>query len=70
VALLNEVDEDAVGVTALDTLPFCCHADLILMPHTALEDVADVLNSRLPIALQINKHMGDHHVRSAIELLV
>ncbi|VDB92418.1 unnamed protein product [Peniophora sp. CBMAI 1063] len=70
VALLNEVDEDAVIVTALDELPFCCHADLILMPHTALEDVADVLNSRLPLALQINKRMGDQHVRSAIELLV
>ena len=38
VALLNEIDEDAIVVTALDELPFCCHADLILMPDAVADN--------------------------------
>lgn len=71
VALLNEVaDEDAIVVTALDALPFCCHADLCLMPREELQRVAYALNARLPAALRIDTRLPDRHIRGAIESLV
>ncbi|KAI0318065.1 hypothetical protein OF83DRAFT_1038524, partial [Amylostereum chailletii] len=73
IALLNEVaGDDAVVVSALDIAPFCCHADLCMMPRDALEGVARALNNRLPAALQIDLSPGrqDTYIRNAIELLV
>ncbi|ETW75520.1 hypothetical protein HETIRDRAFT_164354 [Heterobasidion irregulare TC 32-1] len=70
-ALLNEVD-DTVIVTALDSLPFCCHADLITMNRSQLVDVAQVFNLYLPAALQIDldPSQPDDYIRNTIEILV
>ncbi|KAJ7074405.1 hypothetical protein C8F01DRAFT_970787 [Mycena amicta] len=54
-ALQNEdFAEDAVVITALSTLPFCCHEDLLTMSRAALITVAESLNEKLPPALRIS----------------
>ncbi|KAA1477821.1 hypothetical protein DENSPDRAFT_744509, partial [Dentipellis sp. KUC8613] len=73
IALLNDLPElDAVVVTALDSVPFCCHADLLSMARPELLAVALRLNARLPVALQIDLSplRPDAYIRTAIELLV
>ncbi|KAI0051528.1 hypothetical protein FA95DRAFT_1462706, partial [Auriscalpium vulgare] len=72
-ALLNDVPaDDAIVVTALTTVPFCCHADLLTMPRPQLLGVACALNAHLPVALHIdaNPTRPDVYIRSAIEILV
>ena len=71
VAIQNEdAAEDAVVVTSLDKLPFCCHADLILMNRDQLLTAASVLNERLPAALQIDTDRSDSYIRNSIEFIV
>ncbi|KAJ7849091.1 hypothetical protein B0H14DRAFT_2253483, partial [Mycena olivaceomarginata] len=73
IALQNDdPDEDAVVITALSTLPFCCHEDLLTMARPALIAVADSLNARLPGALQIavGRTRTDTAIRNAIEFVV
>jgi hypothetical protein len=71
VAIQNEdVQEDAVVVTSLDKLPFCCHADLILMNREQLLIAASVLNERLPTALQIDTDRSESYIRNSIEFVV
>ncbi|KAJ3555313.1 hypothetical protein NM688_g2649 [Phlebia brevispora] len=70
-ALQNEdVEEDAVVITALNVMPFCCHADLLTMSHEQLISVAETLNAKLPLALQINTRSSDSCIRNSIEVLV
>lgn len=71
VAIQNEdTTEDAVVVTSLDKIPFCCHADLLLMRREQLLTVASILNGRLPIALQIDTDRPDSYIRNSIEFTV
>ncbi|KAK7062694.1 hypothetical protein VNI00_000182 [Paramarasmius palmivorus] len=73
VALQNEDDEeDAVVITTLDTLPFCCHEDLITMSRHQLIVVAYSLNAKLPAILQIDisDRSSDRFIRNSIEVLV
>ncbi|KAH8832740.1 hypothetical protein DL96DRAFT_1551862 [Flagelloscypha sp. PMI_526] len=72
-ALANEdAAENAVVITALDELPFCCHADLLIMNRDQLVDAAVSLNERLPRALQIQVRdtISANDIRQSIELLV
>ncbi|CAL1710453.1 unnamed protein product [Somion occarium] len=63
---------DAVIITALHTLPFCCHADLVTMTRPQLLSVTQILNERLPQALRIDTstRRTDAFIRNSIELLV
>ncbi|KZT06679.1 uncharacterized protein LAESUDRAFT_608538, partial [Laetiporus sulphureus 93-53] len=73
VALQNEDhDEDAIIITALASVPFCCHADLLTMTRTELLSVAHTLNAKLPRLLQIDvaPARSDASIRCAIERLV
>lgn len=73
VALQNEDKEaDAIVITALNVVPFCCHADLLAMDRLQLATVAWTLNQKLPRALQIDMRpcLPDFAIRDAIELLV
>lgn len=73
IALQNEdTDEDAIVITALTAVPFCCHADLVTMNRAALLTVASTLNDKLPRAMQIDisASRSDAFVRNSIELLV
>ncbi|KAH9915455.1 uncharacterized protein BXZ73DRAFT_28923, partial [Epithele typhae] len=73
VALQNEDPFlDAVVITALNTIPFCCHADLVTMKRTELLQVAFTMNAALPHALQIDTDptCSDASIRHSIELLV
>ncbi|KAI0635378.1 hypothetical protein C8Q77DRAFT_1039044, partial [Trametes polyzona] len=73
VALQNEdMDEDAIVITALNTVPFCCHADLVTMNRLELLRVAATLNAKLPKAMQIDTgaSRSDAFIRNSIELLV
>lgn len=71
VAIQNEdAAEDAVVVTSLDKLPFCCHADLILMNREQLLAAASILNERLPVVLQVDTDRSDSHIRNSIEFIV
>lgn len=73
VALQTEdAAEDAVVITALRTVPFCCHADLLLMRRGELRAAAHALNARLPAALRIDAGpaAADAAIRAAIERLV
>ncbi|KAI0666451.1 hypothetical protein C8Q78DRAFT_994856 [Trametes maxima] len=73
IALQNEdADEDAIVITALNTVPFCCHADLITMTRPELLRVAGTLNAKLPLAMQIDTSVSrtDAFIRNSIELLV
>ncbi|KAI0084601.1 hypothetical protein BDY19DRAFT_874876, partial [Irpex rosettiformis] len=73
VALQNEdTEEDAVVITALNVVPFCCHADLLLMNRAQLVEVARNLNLKLPSAMRIDTSSArsDSFIRNSIELLV
>ncbi|KAJ7490040.1 hypothetical protein B0H11DRAFT_1613626, partial [Mycena galericulata] len=72
-ALQNEdLAEDAVIITALSTLPFCCHEDLLTMSRSALVGVAKSLNAKLPAVLRIstNRTRTDAAIRHEIEFVV
>ncbi|KAI0328778.1 hypothetical protein GY45DRAFT_1212687, partial [Cubamyces sp. BRFM 1775] len=73
IALQNEdADEDAIVITALNVVPFCCHADLVTMNRAQLLAVAETLNAKLPLAMQIDiaRARTDAFIRNSIELLV
>ncbi|EED82559.1 predicted protein [Postia placenta Mad-698-R] len=73
IALQNEDrDEDAVVITSLNVIPFCCHADLLTMSRAELVVVADTLNARLPRILNIDvgRSRSAAYIRKSIELLV
>jgi len=71
VAIQNEdPTEDAVVVTSLEKIPFCCHADLLLMNREQLLTAASVLNERLPAALRIDVDRSDSYIRNSIEFIV
>ncbi|KAG5641091.1 hypothetical protein DXG03_006048, partial [Asterophora parasitica] len=73
VALINEDhSEQAVVVTTLDNVPFCCHEDLLTMPRESLLGVARSLNARLPhvMAIDIDHVLPTSFIRSCIERLV
>ncbi|KAG6888247.1 hypothetical protein C0992_009203 [Termitomyces sp. T32_za158] len=73
VALISEDhSEDAVIVTTLDTVPFCCHEDLITMSRKQLIDVACALNARLPVVLAIDtdEALATSWIRASIERVV
>ncbi|KAG7095029.1 hypothetical protein E1B28_005820 [Marasmius oreades] len=71
IALQNEDDEEeAVIITTLDTVPFCCHEDLLTMSRHHLIGVARILNARLPKAFRINTDNTDSFIRNSIEILV
>ncbi|KAI0725216.1 hypothetical protein C8Q72DRAFT_785949, partial [Fomitopsis betulina] len=73
VALQNEdKEQDVIVITALNVVPFCCHADLLAMDRLQLATVAWTLNQKLPKALQIDVRpcLPDAEIRDAIELLV
>ncbi|KAJ6606635.1 hypothetical protein DFH09DRAFT_896318 [Mycena vulgaris] len=68
----DDLVEDAVVITALSTLPFCCHEDLLTMPRTALVGVAESLNAKLPAILRISVHRTctEAAIRNEIEFVV
>ncbi|KAL0581261.1 hypothetical protein V5O48_000744 [Marasmius crinis-equi] len=71
VALQNDDDEvDAVVITALDTIPFCCHEDLLAMSRAQLVATAHTLNAKLPTILHIDTGNTDKFIRNSIEVLV
>ncbi|PCH37155.1 hypothetical protein WOLCODRAFT_140744 [Wolfiporia cocos MD-104 SS10] len=73
IALQNEDrDEDAIVITALNVIPFCCHADLLMMSRAELLAVATTLNAKLPQVMHIDVGpvRSDTYIRNAIELLV
>ena len=57
-------------VTSLDKIPFCCHADLLLMNRGQLLTAASVLNERLPAALRVDTDRSDSYIRNSIEFIV
>ncbi|KAJ7197282.1 hypothetical protein GGX14DRAFT_341954, partial [Mycena pura] len=72
-ALQNEdLAEGVVVITALSTLPFCCHEDLLTMSRAALVGVAESLNTKLPVALRISvsRTRTDVAIRNEIEFIV
>ncbi|PBK64803.1 hypothetical protein ARMSODRAFT_866600, partial [Armillaria solidipes] len=73
IALQNEdACEDAIVITTLDTVPFCCHEDLLTMSRSQLVQVATTLNARLPAVLRINTSLNrsDSFIRNSIEVIV
>src|ERR1700722_15221505 len=73
VALQNSDSEtDAIVITVLESAPFCCHEDLVMMSRPQLVAVALKLNAKLPRALHIdvNPSRPDGYIRNSIELLV
>ncbi|KAJ7105753.1 hypothetical protein C8R43DRAFT_1140727 [Mycena crocata] len=68
----DDLTEDAVVITALSTLPFCCHEDLLTMSRSALVGVAESLNAKLPAILRIsvNRTRTDAAIRNEIECVV
>ncbi|KAG8221382.1 hypothetical protein J3R82DRAFT_1558 [Butyriboletus roseoflavus] len=44
---------DSIVLTALPSVPFCCHEDLLTMSRAQLESVVRALNMRLPRRMQI-----------------
>ena len=74
VALQNE-DGDVHGtiiISTLDSIPFCCHEDLLTMDSQQLHATTQALNAKLPCALRINLNpsLTDAFIRNAIELIV
>ena len=74
VALLNE-DSDVHGtiiISTLDSIPFCCHEDLLTMNSQQLHATMQALNAKLPCALRIDLKPSttDAFIRNAIELIV
>ncbi|KAH7889146.1 hypothetical protein F5I97DRAFT_1779833, partial [Phlebopus sp. FC_14] len=47
------ISTDSIVLTALPAAPFCCHEDLLTMPHRQLEAVVRALNEHLPRRLRI-----------------
>ncbi|KIJ16026.1 hypothetical protein PAXINDRAFT_36206, partial [Paxillus involutus ATCC 200175] len=47
------VSTDSIVLTALSTVPFCCHEDLLTMSRAQLEGVVRALNERLPRRMRI-----------------
>lgn len=73
VALQNEDRvEDAIIITALDTVPFCCHEDLITMSRGQLVQVASEINAKLPAVMRIDvtHRRPDSFIRNSIEMTV
>jgi hypothetical protein len=74
IALQNEDGdlEETIIVTALETIPFCCHEDLLTMTRLQRLAVAEALNVKLPAALRIDikPSSTDSFIRNAIELIV
>ncbi|KAF8630324.1 hypothetical protein AX15_002997 [Amanita polypyramis BW_CC] len=75
VALQNidaALDGDAVIITALETIPFNSHEDLLAMSREELIHVAQTLNAKLPKALSIDtsNQRPISFIRNAIEVLV
>lgn len=73
IALQHEDDsEDAIVITALDRIPFCCHEDLLTMSREKLEEVAASLNDRLPASMRIGvtPPRTDREIRKDIEGVV
>ncbi|SJL16327.1 uncharacterized protein ARMOST_19848 [Armillaria ostoyae] len=73
IALQNEdACEDAIVITTLDTVPFCCHEDLLTMSRSQLVQVATTLNARLPAVLRIDTSLNrsDSFIRNSIEVIV
>jgi hypothetical protein len=68
----EDLTEDVVIITALDTIPFCCHEDLLTMSREQLITAALSLNAKLPIALHIDvSHTRpDIFIRNSIEFVV
>ncbi|KAF9069421.1 hypothetical protein BDP27DRAFT_1139886, partial [Rhodocollybia butyracea] len=70
---IQNIDEshNAVVITALEEIPFCCHEDLLTMSHEQLITTASSLNSKLPNVLQIDiEKASDASIRRNIEALV
>ena len=57
-------------VTSIDKVPFCCHADLLLMNREQLLVAASVLNEKLPAALHIDTDRSNSYIRNSIEFIV
>ncbi|KAF8876579.1 hypothetical protein BD779DRAFT_1387019, partial [Infundibulicybe gibba] len=73
IALQNEDSTgDIVVITALDSIPFCCHEDLLTMPHTSLLEVARTLNAKLPkhMEIDISRSRSLAAIRNDIEVSV
>ncbi|KAK0211948.1 hypothetical protein IW262DRAFT_1412651 [Armillaria fumosa] len=73
IALQNEDScEDAIVITTLDTVPFCCHEDLLTMSRPQLIQVAATLNARLPALLRVDTSLNrsDSFIRNSIEVIV
>ncbi|KAJ3810561.1 MAG: hypothetical protein NXY57DRAFT_858111, partial [Lentinula lateritia] len=73
VALQNLDNQyNAVVITALEDIPFCCHEDLLTMSRAQLVAVAQSLNVKLPAAMQIDVTdiRTDFFIRKSIEVLV
>lgn len=75
VALQNidsTLDDDAVIITALESIPFNTHEDLLAMSRAELVNVAQALNAKLPLALAIDTSDARplSFIRNAIEVLV
>ncbi|KAG6369282.1 hypothetical protein JVT61DRAFT_15493 [Boletus reticuloceps] len=47
------VSTDSIVLTALPSVPFCCHEDLLTMTRAQLEAVVRALNARLPRRMRI-----------------
>ncbi|KAF8647434.1 hypothetical protein AX16_006711 [Volvariella volvacea WC 439] len=64
--------EDAVIITALDAVPFCCHEDLLTMSREQLIRIASEMNAKLPKALEIDVSpiRSSSFIRNSIEVLV
>lgn len=63
---------DVVIITALSTIPFCCHEDLLTMSREQLINVALSLNAKLPAALNIDVGPArtNNFIRNSIEMVV
>ncbi|KIK69514.1 hypothetical protein GYMLUDRAFT_107944, partial [Collybiopsis luxurians FD-317 M1] len=71
---IQNLDEthNAIVITALEEIPFCCHEDLLTMSREQLITVARSLNAKLPKVLQIDisDRRTDVFIRKNIEVLV
>lgn len=73
IALQHEdCSEDAIVITALDKIPFCCHEDLLTMSREKLQEVAASLNAKLPESMRIDVAplRTDREIRKDIEVAV
>jgi hypothetical protein len=68
----DDLSSDAIIITGLDTLPFCCHEDLITMTRPQLIRAALALNEKLPAIMHIdvNPSRPDSFIRNSIEVIV